>query len=109
MRDGDIVFDHFTIGVRRFADTAALKGRVAFSLRPQSIHLHRRPPPGSDATCTIPGEVVQRAYLGEHWDYGVRPVESALQLRVTARPHEVFEVNEPVWLEVDPRQMAHIE
>jgi len=85
------------------------EGRVAFSLRPQSIHLHRRPPPGSDATCTIPGEVVQRAYLGEHWDYGVRPVESALQLRVTARPHEVFEVNEPVWLEVDPRQMAHIE
>ena len=28
--------------------------------------------------------------------------------RVTARPHEVFEVDEKVWLEVDPRQMAAI-
>ena len=23
-------------------------------------------------------------------------------------PHEVFEVNEAVWLELDPRQMSHI-
>jgi hypothetical protein len=27
---------------------------------------------------------------------------------VTARPHEVFEVDAAVWLEVDPRQMAFI-
>jgi iron(III) transport system ATP-binding protein len=51
---------------------------------------------------------VQRAYLGEHWDYLVRPSGSALELRVTARPHEVFEVSETVWLEVDPRQLARI-
>jgi len=57
----------------------------------------------------IPGRVVQRAYLGEYWDYAVRPKDSALLLRVTARPHEVFEVDEEVWLEVDPKQLAHIE
>jgi ABC-type Fe3+/spermidine/putrescine transport system ATPase subunit len=105
----DVVFDHFAIARRLFAEPAALRGRVSFSLRPQGIHLHRRPPPSSDGICLVPGQVVQRAYLGEHWDYGVRPTDSALLLRVTARPHEVFDVNETVWLELDPKQLAHIE
>jgi hypothetical protein len=30
-------------------------------------------------------------------------------LRVSARPHEVFEADARVWLELDPRQMAPIE
>ena len=51
-------------------------------------------------------QVAQRAYLGEHWDYTVRPAGSALSL---ARPHEIFEVDEKVWLELDPRQMAALE
>jgi hypothetical protein len=29
-------------------------------------------------------------------------------LRVTARPHEVFEMHEDVWLALDARQMAPI-
>jgi hypothetical protein len=33
---------------------------------------------------------------------------SALVLRVVARPHEVFEVEAPVWLELDAGQLAHI-
>src|SRR5438067_1243625 len=102
----EVVFDHFAIALARFGESPALRGKVAFSLRPQSIHLHRQPPAASERTCVIPGRVVQRAYLGEHWDYAVRPKDGELQLRVTARPHEVFEVNEHVWLEVDPGQMA---
>jgi len=102
----EVVFDHFAIALARFDESPALRGKVAFSLRPQSIHLHRQPPAASERTCVIPGRVVQRAYLGEHWDYAVRPKDGELQLRVTARPHEVFEVNEHVWLEVDPGQMA---
>jgi hypothetical protein len=39
----------------------------------------------------------------------VRPIDSDLLLRVTARPHEVFEVDERVWLELDPHQLARIE
>src|SRR3989454_539738 len=62
----------------------------------------------SDRAAVLPGRVVQRAYLGEHWDYAVRPKDGALLLRVTARPHEVFEVEEDVWLELDARQMALI-
>lgn len=38
----------------------------------------------------------------------MRPAGSVLALRVTARPHEVFEVNEKVWLEIDARQLAPI-
>jgi hypothetical protein len=72
-------------------------------------HLRRQPPSSAERACIVPGQVVQRADLGEHWDYTVRPADSGLLLRVTARPHEVFEVNERVWLEVDPRQMARIE
>ena len=109
VRGDDVVFDHFTIARTLFEAPDALRGRVSFSLRPQSIHLHREPPPASEAVWLVAGRVVQRAYLGEHWDYTVRPAESALMLRVTARPHEVFEVDAPVWLEVDPRQMGRIE
>ena len=109
VRDDQVVFDHFALPQALFAEPASLSGRVAFSLRPQSIHLHRGRPAASQGTCAIAGQVVQRAYLGEHWDYAVRPQGSALELRVTARPHEIFEVNEAVWLELDPGQLAQIE
>ena len=105
-RGDDVVFAGFTVPVGGFPGPMA-RGRVTFSLRPQSIHLHRQRPVTGDAA-VVSGEVTQRAYLGEHWDYTVRPAGSALALRVTARPHEVFEVNEKVWLEIDARQMAPI-
>jgi len=108
VRGDEVVFDRFAIARRAFAEPAALAGRVSFSLRPQSIGLHRQPPP-ADRASVVQGQVTQRAYLGEHWDYTVRPVGSGLALRVTARPHEVFEVDEKVWLELDPRQMAALE
>ncbi|HEV8617664.1 MAG TPA: ABC transporter ATP-binding protein [Methylomirabilota bacterium] len=108
VRGDEVIFDRFAIKRALFAEPEALTGKVAFSLRPQSIHLHRRRPPVAEGTTLVEGDVVQRAYLGEHWDYSVRPRHSALQLRVTARPHEVFEVNEAVWLEIDARQLARL-
>ena len=109
VRGAEIAFDHFTIPRRRFPDGASLDGQVCFSLRPQAILLHRQPPAASEHAAVVAGVVTQRAYLGEHWDYTVRPAGGALALRVTARPHEVFEVDEKVWLELDPRQMARVE
>jgi iron(III) transport system ATP-binding protein len=105
VRGADVAFDGFAIPAARF--DAPVQGHVTFSLRPQSIHLHRQKPT-SDAV-VVPGAVAQRAYLGEYWDYQVKPAGSALVLRVTARPHEVFEAGEKVWLEIDARQMAAIE
>jgi iron(III) transport system ATP-binding protein len=109
VRDGAVAFDGFAISTARFAEPAALRGKVAFSMRPQSVSLHAAAPAASDRAALVPGRVVQRAYLGEYWDYTVRPEGSALLLRVTARPHEVFEVDARVWLELDPLQMVPIE
>ena len=107
-RDGLVAFDGFTTPAAQLGDGVPARGRLTFSLRPQSIHLHRQRPPAAEAAMVVPGAIVQRAYLGEHWDYLVRPAEGGLTLRVTARPHEVFEVSEKVWLEIDARQMAPI-
>src|SRR5260370_38885968 len=85
-RGADIVFDHFAIPRARFPEPPAPNGRVAFSLRPQSIQLHRQRPAASERACLIPGRIVQRPYLGEHWDYAGRPKDSALHVRVPARP-----------------------
>jgi iron(III) transport system ATP-binding protein len=104
-RGGQLAFDGFAIPRVRFAELAPLSGKVAFSLRPQSIHLHRQAPSLSDQAAVIPGAIVQRAYLGEYWDYAVRPAGSDLSLRVSTRPHEVFEVGAKVWLELDPQQL----
>jgi ABC-type Fe3+/spermidine/putrescine transport system ATPase subunit len=102
----DVAFDGFAIPRWSFPEPAAIQGRVCFSLRPQSIVLHRQALPAGSHASVVPGQVVQRAYLGEHWDYTVRPAGSGLALRVTTRPHDVFEVDEKVWLELDPGQMA---
>jgi iron(III) transport system ATP-binding protein len=107
-RGGEVAFDGFAIARARFMEPAALSGKVTFSLRPQSVHLHRQAPDPSDQAAVIPGAIVQRAYLGEYWDYTVRPAGSDLSLRVSTRPHEVFEVGAKVWLELDPQQLVPI-
>ena len=108
VRGQRVEFDSFGVEVSRFQDGAGLQGRVSFSVRPQSIHLHASPPNGGSAPLVLPGRITQRAYLGEHWDYAVAPKASALTLRVTARPQEVFQLEQDVWLELDPRQMTPI-
>ena len=59
--------------------------------------------------CAAVGVVVlERAFLGEHWDYVVKPRESAMTLRVTTSPMDDFPVGASAWLEFEPRQMALI-
>jgi iron(III) transport system ATP-binding protein len=88
-------------------DGAALAGNVVFSVRPQSIGLHATPPASGNA-CLVPGRLVERAFLGESWDYVVSPANDELRLKVSALPHQVFAVGDDVWLEFNPRQMAPI-
>jgi len=80
-----------------------------FSLRPQSIALHRTPRALVDGRHCVAGQIVGRAYLGESWDYLVSPVESALRIKVAAPPPQIFEIGENVWFELDPKQMVAIE
>ena len=103
--------------LRPLRDRAARLRRAGRARGPRELlaaaAVHRAAPPAAarapTARASSRARSPQRAYLGEHWDYTVRPAGSALALRVTARPHEVFEVDEKVWLELDPRQMAALE
>ena len=52
--------------------------------------------------------MVRRSYLGEYWDYHVTLPGSEHFLRVTARPQEVFQVGESVWVDIDTAQMTVI-
>jgi ABC-type Fe3+/spermidine/putrescine transport system ATPase subunit len=103
-----VAFDHFTLPRGMFEQGGkALGGKVLFSVRPQSIVLHRAAP-ASNAACVVPGRLVQRTFLGETWDYIVSPADSAVRLKVTALPFQVFDVGDTVWLQFDPLQMAPV-
>ena len=54
------------------------------------------------------GAIAERAYLGEHWEYVVRPAASELRLRVSTAPQAVYETGDAVWLEIDPRRIARV-
>ena len=106
---GDILFDRFALPRDRFEAGGDGFGRtVLFSVRPQSIKLHRATSAPAESALAVAGEIVERAYLGESWDYVAVPVESGLRLKVSAPPVQIFEVGEKIWLEFDPRQMAPI-
>jgi iron(III) transport system ATP-binding protein len=109
-RDRDAVaFDGFALRSAVFADAPGRDGGpVTLSVRPQSLKLHGKSPGDAERRCLIEGKVVERAYLGEHWEYGVSPNGSQVQLRVSALPIEVHDVGAPVWVELDPAQVAVI-
>jgi ABC-type Fe3+/spermidine/putrescine transport system ATPase subunit len=105
---GEVRFDGFALPSDVFENGGDLGRSVLFSVRPQSIALHRAaaaPPAGRRF---VAGEIVERAYLGESWDYVAAPAESALRLKVSTPPVQIFEIGEKVWLEFDPSQMAPI-
>jgi hypothetical protein len=79
-----------------------------FSVRPHSIRLSDIPPASRDGCRAVGVVVLERAFLGEHWDYVVKPREGTSPLRVTASPMDDFPVGAAAWLEFEPRQMALI-
>jgi iron(III) transport system ATP-binding protein len=76
-----------------------------YSLRPQAIGLSV----GRPAANAIEAEIVDRAYLGEHWDYQVRPLAETRPLRVSTGPNAIFELSQRVWLEIDPAALVRVE
>lgn len=104
-----IAFDHFDLPRGVFqAHELATSGEVVFSVRPHSISLHREAGT-SDQHIAVQAQLVERAYLGEYWDYVVSPVGSDVRLKVAATPSQVFEVGDTLWLKFDLQQMAPIE
>ena len=104
---------HILYGRPRSRFVAGFIGRTNFverdggvySLRPQSIGLSISKP----AAHGVEAEIVDRAYLGEHWDYQVRPLGEAKPLRVSTGPNEIFQLSQRVWLEIDPAAMVRVE
>ncbi|MBS3649357.1 ABC transporter ATP-binding protein [Pseudaminobacter sp. 19-2017] len=107
----EIVFNGFAIrkalfGAGRLTNT---NGTITFSLRPQSIEIRSTPPNSSDGQVSVTGALIQRTYLGDSWDYLVQPAGGDAALRISAPPAQMLEVGVPVWLRIDPRQMAAVE
>jgi len=107
--DGDAVnFGGFSVPRHALQTAGSLPQDVVVSIRPQSIHLLKQDPGGGGDRCCVQGSVLRRAYLGEYWDYHVTLPGAAQLLRVTARPQEVFQVGERVWIEIDTAQLTVI-
>lgn len=104
----DIVFERFSVPRSAWSNGAMLNGKVTFSMRPQSMRLSRNRSSRTNLVPQIEVSIVERAYLGEHWDYTVSLAGSSTRLRVSTPPVDVYDVGEILWLGVDPSQMAAI-
>jgi ABC-type Fe3+/spermidine/putrescine transport system ATPase subunit len=106
--DGRIVFDAFTLPLAHASGVEMLTGKVSFSIRPQTIVIERGPPECPDSGWWVQGTVVERAYLGEFWEYVVQPMGSGARIRVTTEPLTFHDVNDAVWLRLDPARASRV-
>jgi iron(III) transport system ATP-binding protein len=102
----DVRFDGFTAAAARL-EAADGTAALLYSLRPQAIGLSTQKPNGS--SLAVEAEIAGRSYLGESWDYQVKPLGAARPLRVSTGPNTVFELSSRVWLEIDPAAMVRVE
>jgi iron(III) transport system ATP-binding protein len=108
-RQGDTIgFPGFSVRADLAPDSAGANGRISYSVRPQNIVLHRATPADASGAWWVEGRVAERAYLGEYWEYVVRPADSDLRLRVSAAPQIVYDRGDAVWLEIDPKRIARV-
>jgi ABC-type Fe3+/spermidine/putrescine transport system ATPase subunit len=103
--NGEIAFGPFALPAGAL-DGAPASGKVTVSVRPQSMRLSRAQSANGQPQVAV--TIAERAYLGEFWDYLVTPPDSALKLRVTTPPLEIYQVGEQAWLAFDPKQMTPI-
>jgi ABC-type Fe3+/spermidine/putrescine transport system ATPase subunit len=106
--DGTLIdFSGFALPVGALPGAASLPRKACFSVRPHAIALHEAPP-ADTAGWWVEGRVVERAFLGERWDYGVRPLGSGQTLLVTAPPEVVHLADATVWMQIDPAQAVPV-
>ena len=108
VENGRIVFDGFDLPAGLARDAANLPKRASFSVRPQTIAILTAAPTDPGAGWWVHGTIVERAYLGEYWEYVVKPMDSGARIRVTTDPLEIHEMEAPVWLRLDPERAARV-
>ena len=106
--DGDVVnFSGFNIAKSSLGTTSIPPGISTFSVRPQSLEV-LTDRPGETNRLNIPGKIAARTFLGETWDYTFDS-DSGLRLRIASSPAVTLQINQPVWLRIDPAQIIRIE
>jgi iron(III) transport system ATP-binding protein len=109
LMDGKVDFGGISVPVASLGGLPAGVGTsVVVSARPHSIRLgSTEPQPASAASIVAAGDIVERAYFGDHWDYAVR-LSDQLIITVASEPYETHAVGERVWLTLDAGQMSVI-
>ena len=82
---------------------SAAEAALGISIRPQALFLGAQ---ANGAHPMGPVSIVSRTYLGEYWDYVVRPVAGGDELKVHASPSSVFDVGHESLLSIDPGGVA---
>jgi len=108
IRGDDIDFDGFSVRASLLPKSEAGGSELVFSIRPQNIRLHADRAETDNARVWLPGRVLDRAYLGDYWDYVIAPGQSKRPIRASSPPAQVFERDQQVWLEIDPALVAPI-
>jgi iron(III) transport system ATP-binding protein len=103
-----ISFDGFAVPCAAFEADVPSGGKAVFSVRPHCLRLSETPAAQRDDCISVGVVVLERVFLGEHWDYIVRPRDGASSLRVMTSPADDIQVGANAWLELEPRQMALI-
>ena len=101
-------FGAFIIGVDRLPAKLRDKASAVISIRPHNIRLMPSANSSTDPNILIvPGEVADRAYFGDHWDYTVK-LTGSTALVVSTEPNLDRRVGEGVSLEIDPEHLSVI-
>jgi iron(III) transport system ATP-binding protein len=103
-----ISFDGFAVPCAAFARELPSAGQAVFAVRPHNMRLSATPPAEREGCTPVGVVVLERAFLGEHWDYIVRPRHGTASLRVMTSPSNDIQVGADAWLELEPGQMALI-
>ena len=61
------------------------------------------------SSIVLAGSILDRAFLGETWDYALQVGNGDLKLRVTSPPSNVFSVGQSVFVEIDPANIVPIQ
>jgi ABC-type Fe3+/spermidine/putrescine transport system ATPase subunit len=101
-----VAFDGFEVDLARLDSRGPIR-TSEFSLRSQNAALHANCP-NSDSVILL-GSIVERAFLGETWDYVFQSAATNLKLRIMSPPSGVFAVGQKVWLEINPSHIIPIQ
>jgi ABC-type Fe3+/spermidine/putrescine transport system ATPase subunit len=103
-----VTFKGFDVPTARLATGGAAPDTGIFALRSQNIKLHATRPAAGEAI-VLGGSILDRAFLGETWDYSLRLGGDDLRLRATAPPASVFSIGQDVFVEIDPANIVPIQ